>query len=322
MGALKDQDPALGSPENKPPKKRPGNPNFQKGKKNYIYDKSKESTNNSTNTKMADETTTNDQNTGPVNNPDGKKDIPNDIFSDEIPKNQTGPLDGEVVKKDYGTINDGTKGPAANPQGPNDSTSTVPPPDPNAPPTPPSPASIQAAEEAQTQAKQAVAMALKGYDKLHAFGRWYGKMDQSKLASLHHAGKINLNETFPLGKDPVSASVFFEQYNKNIDETIIVTEDFKAAIEPPLVRLAIKYNIKMSDEMFVAGLLADDLIPKASMLIGLKQTCNLILDALHSSIKAKNESNTASAEKKQTEQKVADPTADNWKEAQEAEEVK
>lgn len=320
MGGLKEQDTSIGSTE--PTKKKRGNPNFQKGKKNYIYDKSKDQTNNSTQNTMADDNATGNTNTGPVDNPDGKKQIPTDLFSDEIPKNQAGPLDGEVVKKDYGTINDTSKGPAGDPQNPNAGASTVPPPDPNAPPVPPSAATMQAAEEAQTQAKQAVAMAIKGYEKLHAFGRWYGKMDQSKLASLHHAGKINLNETFPLGKDPISAAVFFEQYNANIDKTIIVTEEFKAAIEPPLVRLAIKYNIKMSDEMYVAGLLADDLIPKASMLIGLKQTCNLILDALHTSIKNQNESKAAKPDIQEQKKDPVDPNADNWKEAQEAQEVK
>lgn len=334
MGGLKDQDPTIGSTENVPPKKKPGNPNFAKGKKNYVYDKSKDSTQNSEKT-MADEenktTPENNTTTPPVDNPDGKKTIPPDAFSDEIPKNQAGPLAEEVVKKDYGSIND----PGAKTNGTNNTGSTTTPPDPNAtntgttidpnaPPAPPSAASIAAAEQAQTEAKQAVAMAIKGYDKLHAFGRWYGKMDQSKLASLHHTGKINLNETFPLGKDPVSASVFFETYNKNIDDTIIVTDEFKAAIEPPLVRLAIKYQIKLSDEMYVASLLADDLIPKISMLVGLKQTANLILDALHTSIKNQNDSKVSAQPKQQQakEEKAADPMADNWKEAQEAEVVK
>lgn len=287
MGGLKPQDTSIGSTETQ--QKRPrGNPNLRKGVRNPYYETT------SKNTTMA-ETESQTEATESL-----KKEIPKDIFSDEIPSEPVLPLDGEVKTKDYAIINDGSGG---------GGNGTIPPSGPNTGDTPPPPSGdgniaqptgdplsqgvnqnpSQPSEDVKTEAEQMVKLILRGYEKLHGLGRWAGKVDDNQLMNLHVQKKINLDYRLPLGTKDIPVRDFFASYNQEIDETIVVTDEFKESITPPLVRIAIKRGWRMGDELFALMLAAEDLGTKTSLLMGLKKSANLILEACMNIQKKQNE---------------------------------
>lgn len=294
MGGLKEQDASIGTTEK--PKKPRGNPNLKKGIKNPYY----ESGNTQTTQKPMAETETNTATTD-ADVSGIKKEIPDDLFSDTIPSDPVLPLDGQVKTKDYAVINDGSGnngGGGKNPPIPpvsGDSTppptgdgSSIPPPVGDGSMSPPLSPGGKTPEEIRTEAEQMVKLILKGYDKLHGVGRWVGKIDDNQLMNLHMQKKIDLDYKLPLGTKSIAVRDFFSGYNQEIDENIIVTDEFKEAVTPPLVRIAIKRGWSMGDEMYVMMLAAEDLGTKMSMLVGLKKSANLILDACMQIMKAKN----------------------------------
>ncbi len=221
------------------------------------------------------------------------KTLPPDIFSDVIPDTETLPLDGEVKEKSYGSIPDGAQ---AQETTPGDGASTAPSNggDSAAPTADGQPAATAAEpaktpEEIQSQAAQAVDLILKGYDKLHGLGRYMGKMDDSELTTLHAKGKINLNQELPLGKKSIRVGQFFEEYNQGIDENIVVSTEFKDAIRPALTRVAIRRGWTLSDELYCVLLASEDMATKISMLVGLKKSANLVLNACIEMTKTANQ---------------------------------
>ena len=222
--------------------------------------------------------------------PEGKK-IPVDIFSDKIPNKEVLPLDGQVKTKDYAALPNDQ--PGAEPGG------SIPPAT-----TPGSAATSPAAtpanpEEIKNQAEQTVDLMLRGYEKLHALGRYLGKVDQNELASMHASGKMDLEQELPIGNKKVSVGNFFNEYNTELDTNISVSEDFVKNIKPPLTRICIKRNWLLSDELYVGSILAEDLTTKVSLLIGLKKSANLILAACVSiqTKKAEKEASSNTSEK-------------------------
>lgn len=331
-------DESSSSESPKPPKRKAGNPNFGKQKRNPYYDKPKDappnpgdpqknippppkdSTNQETSTntqsKMTDENKPNPPIDPPptpptppepsnggaqgppppppvVNAADAPTENPIDLFSDDMPVSEDLPLDGEVVQKAYGSLNEnGANGNSGNPPPPNTPPKPGDPPppvgDPSSPSTTPA-GPPKTPAEVQSEAEQLVKMLLKGYDKLHGLGRWAGKVDEGKLAQEHLAGKLNLQQELPIGKNTVTVAQFFNEYNMGIDENIVVTEEFKTTITPPLVRIAIKRGWGVGDELFVALTVSEDLATKASMLIGLKKSANMVLEACHALMKKQTE---------------------------------
>lgn len=285
-----------------PIKKKRGNPNFVKNHKNEHINKDKTTTMSEESTTSIEEKEVKTENTSSEST---NTDLPKDIFSDVMPKEEVLPLDGEVTKKDYANINvDPTKQSTDNSSSTNTSTTDPGQPTTNTPPiqTPITP------EEQQSQAAQTVSLMLKGYEKLHALGRYMGKVDQQELMTLHAKGKIDLNADLPLGNKTIQVKDFFNEYNQGIDENITVSDDFVKEVTPPLTRICIKHKLFLSDEMYVGMIVAEDLATKVSILIGLKKSANLVLEAVTQMKSASTKSTTSNSNNEDTS------SADAWRE--------
>src|SRR3990167_2534190 len=218
--------------------------------------------------------------------------LPSDLFSDKMPGEENLPLDGLVKTKEYASLPiDATETSSPTSSTPSSDTPT---PTPIEPPKTP--------EELLSGAKQTAMLLMRGYEKLHSVGRWAGKVDQGNLTSLHTKEKINLNQVLPLGKKSITVQEFFNEYNQGIDENIVVSQEFKDAALPPLERICFKRGWIMSDELFLGVLVAEDLSTKVSMLVGLKRSANLVLDACKSMMAAQHE---------KKEKKEAQPIVNN-----------
>lgn len=297
-----------------PIKKKRGNPNFAKGKKNEYYDKDK-SMSETTNTETVTEPIKPAEPTPQVENTAPKVEFNMDIFSDVMPDDIL-PLDDEVKTKDYAKLNEGL-GNGVNPSGP------------GAPSTSGSGGGSSVAsgtglstegkslEEMRSEAEQFVDFTLRAYEKAHDLGRGLVKINQEKLAIEHERGEINLNHTFPLKGNP-SIGQLVDNFNDSIDETIVVEDKFKTDITPPMVRIAMKHKLGMSDEFRVISLIAEDAITKVSILIGLKSAMTDILNMSREQLKVakqsqKQQANTPPKDTGYTEF-VEEPSND-WRDA-------
>lgn len=332
-------------------KKPRGNPNFQKGKKNTYYDKpSNGETNNpaaATDDKtMSDKTETQPPAGDPTTPPTSDAgDLPFNIFDDTPPGTEELPLDGEVEEQAYGNLNlnlndtragnggnngNGGGGGSGSPPPPPGGSSTPPPPQGGGSGTPPAgdgtvppPSSDpvtatpppRTEEDIRNEASQMVKVMIRGYEKLHDLGRYYGKVSMEELTAEHDAGKININRELPFGKRSTTVGGFFTDYNASIDENIVVSDEFKKEITPPLERIAIRRGWTMGDEMFVALVVGEDLATKAGMLWGLKHAANMILESCRA-IESGKAKRKADAEKKKAENGAAQDPQPQQEESQ------
>lgn len=290
------------------PKKPRGNPNFQKKKQETqqttpkMAENEEEKPDTTKKTEAAEETPKAEAPTE-VKPTDT---LPADLFSDKIPGQEVLPLDGEVKVKDYAALPDSTG--ATPPPNADGSTpaSTVPP----AEATGAAPVAPLTPAEQESQAKQTITLMFKGYEKLHALGRWVGKVDTTELSALHSNGDINLNQELPLGKRSTTVGGFFEDYNKGIDENIVVTQELKDEITPALQRVVIKNKLFLSDELFIAMVVSEDLLTKTSMLLGLRKSANMVLSAVKKMEKAHKEAAAPKTKRQEAtveEAQIVDP---------------
>ena len=303
-------------------KKKRGNPNFIKGKKSPSHSASPNPKHTTPNLSMADPTETITEETKTeeaVIDNNGSKTLPDDLFSDTLPADNIKPMDGPTVEKTYGALpNEGESKPAED--GSQTTTSESAASTESAPTVQPAGKPALTPEEKEGQAKQTVELLLQGYEKIHGAGRWFGKIDDDELMSLEQSGKIDLDYELPMGtKGKLTEREFFKQYNSGIEQNITVSEDFKNDVRPPLTRIAIKRGWLVSDEFYVISKLTEDLTTKVSLLIGLKKTCSMVLQACIE-IQKKQKSGQVADKKENTETtnntttENPNPDKDDWRE--------
>ena len=138
---------------------------------------------------------------------------------------------------------------------------------------------LSPAEQDQA-ATMAVDVALGFYDKLHWVMRSVGKISDRRLNKMRLNNEIDLNvEIAPETEESDSLSLggFVKQINEDIDKTIVVSEEFKAAVRPPMERLAKKYGIGIGDGTYLAIKFGEDIAVKGAIMIGLRNTVNDVI---------------------------------------------
>ena len=247
----------------------------------------------------------------PAEQKEETKQLPADIFSDQLPPKEILPLEVEVIKKDYAALPENVSELQAGGQSTDSGKSISEDPENPTPPASSQP-KMTPAEEGQA-AKQTVDMFFRGYEKLHGFGRYIGKIDDGKLTQLDSTGKIDLSIKIPIGKEPVTYGEFFEQYNSSIDKNIIITDDFKAAFAPPATREVIKRKLFIDDSIVCLLLIGEDILTKTSLLIGMKKSVNMVLESCIELVKNQNKKPTVNVTSPPTTE--TPPSADiPWKE--------
>lgn len=306
--------------ETEQPIKRPrGNPNFLLQKKN----KQEQASNTNTmsdekeTTKEVDEKGQEVKEEKPKTAPESTTTetpapdtLPDDLFSDKMPGEEILPLDGKVKEKPYaalpGDVTDTSTSSSGSEKTSSESTPSSTPAAPAEKPLTP--------EEIQSQAAQTADLLIKGYDKLHSIGRWIGKVDESDLAQMHAKGKINLEQVLPLGKKSITVQGFFQEYNQGIDQNIVVDQEFKDKIRPPLIRECVRRGWLMSDMTYILVMTAEDLSTKIGILTGLKRSANLVLNACQEMMKQQREKNEKPIHQQPKEQAETETEETDWHE--------
>lgn len=132
--------------------------------------------------------------------------------------------------------------------------------------------------EQKLAAEKTTDLILGAYDRLHWLGRKFVSVDMDDLADEHRRGELNMNyEAFENEDDPekgITIKEYFEDFNKQVEEEFVVTDEFKTAVRPPLERVCMKRGWGASDEVFLAFKFGEDIAMKTGILIGFKKLTN------------------------------------------------
>lgn len=122
---------------------------------------------------------------------------------------------------------------------------------------------------------------LEGYDLAHIAARNFTKMPKEKLEEMHRENKINIGVLMiaPTAENPEGGTLLdvVEQINDTVEKTIVVSEEFKTKVRPPLERLCAKYGLGTGDAVYVAGLFIKDAGQKAMVCFGIKKSINQLI---------------------------------------------
>jgi hypothetical protein len=205
-------------------------------------------------------------------------DLPSDLFDETIPSQVKNPLDGKVKEKAYAEIKtdgntaipkQGDKKDTPKTEGGFKETKSS---SGGAASTPP-----LSDAEIKTQAEQTVDAFLDGYSEAHGIFRHFAKVSQKEITELQAEGVDMDMMVYVTAKNAVSVTELLTSYNESIDKNIVVSEKFKSSVRDPLIRIAIKRKILMSDEWFVVVAFGKDLLAKGGFVMALRTDLQAVL---------------------------------------------
>ena len=119
---------------------------------------------------------------------------------------------------------------------------------------------------------------LGGYEMLHTFARRWATLTEEKLIEKEKKGEIDLRMQIMVS--PVQSLPLFEfvgNYNKQVEETLTVDEEFVEKVRPIMVRIAAKRGLGMTDEQNLMVMFGKDILEKGMQVVGFKKSLNNIL---------------------------------------------
>lgn len=136
-------------------------------------------------------------------------------------------------------------------------------------------------EEESTAVKASAQAMISFYADAHELAKYFSKIDTDKVQVMAQKGEINGEQTLELANNThVTVIEFFQHTNNAIDEVLVVSDDFKREIKPPLERIIRKNKWFISDEVILSEIILRDLSIKAGMIMGIRKTANSVLEML------------------------------------------
>lgn len=130
-------------------------------------------------------------------------------------------------------------------------------------------------------AEAAADMVIAGYVWAHALGNKWLQISPKQLARMEENGEINLQAMIDYDANHrITAGEFIEQYNQQVSNVLVVSDEFKDEVKPLLTELFIKKNVKISLETRILIVFGKDLAAKMFIIAQQKQQVKLILNAV------------------------------------------
>jgi hypothetical protein len=133
---------------------------------------------------------------------------------------------------------------------------------------------------------------LGGYEMMHTFARRWATLTEEKLIEKEKKGEIDLRMQIMVS--PVQSLPLFEfvqNYNKQVEETLTVDEDFVEKVKPIMVRIAAKRGLGMTDEQNLMVMFGKDILEKGMQVVGFKKSLNNILELTYEGFKQQQVNN-------------------------------
>jgi hypothetical protein len=136
-------------------------------------------------------------------------------------------------------------------------------------------------KDAEMSAQHAAEMIMGGYEWIHGAANKYVQVSEKKLDRLQEAGEINLNAmiSYDYGKE-MRAGQFFKEYNTQVSNMFVVSDEFKEETTPLLTKVLAKRGVGMTDEQRLAFYFAKDFGTKAIMFFQQKRTINDMINSI------------------------------------------
>jgi len=136
-------------------------------------------------------------------------------------------------------------------------------------------------KDAEMSAQHAAEMIIGGYEWIHGAANKYVQVSEKKLDRLQEAGEINLNAmiSYDYGKE-MRAGQFFKEYNSQVSNMFVVSDEFKEEATPLLTKVLAKRGIGMTDEQKLGFLFAKDMGTKVIMFFQQKRTINDMINSI------------------------------------------
>lgn len=130
--------------------------------------------------------------------------------------------------------------------------------------------------EKQKSAETVVDMFLDVYGMINQGGAKLAQISDNNKKKI--AQKVDID--YPLQLSPqhtITLNQLIDKTNADISSVCVVTDDFKAKVKPPLVRIAVKRGLGLSDEQQVAYLFIKDIGEKTAVLYSLRNTIGTLV---------------------------------------------
>jgi len=136
-------------------------------------------------------------------------------------------------------------------------------------------------KDVDMSAKAAAKMILQGYDWVHMLANKGLKVSEKKLTKLQAEGEINLNALidYDYGKR-MRAGEFFEEYNRQVEGVLVVSDEFKEEVTPVLERVLSKRGIGLTDEQTLMFMFGKDIAAKSLIFFQQRQVLKSMIESI------------------------------------------
>jgi len=135
----------------------------------------------------------------------------------------------------------------------------------------------------QKKASEALVDAvLDGYSQLNGFANKLIQFNPNKIQKLISDGEIDGNLQIPIQGQQIGVLDYINEYNKQTEGVIGVSDEFKEKVRPVMVRVFQKRNIGMTDEQLLAYYFGVDIVQKGAMMYSLRGQNTALLEQLKS----------------------------------------
>lgn len=122
---------------------------------------------------------------------------------------------------------------------------------------------------------------LDGYGILHALANRGLMVSEKKLIKLQQKGEIDLNAQiqYDYGQT-MSAGEFFQEYNKQAETALTLSNEFREEVKPVLSKVLAKKGLGLTDEQKLIFLFAKDAGQKAIIAISMRSQLNQMIEVI------------------------------------------
>lgn len=143
------------------------------------------------------------------------------------------------------------------------------------------PAMNQLGEKEKTMgAEQLAKIIMDVYEQAHDFGNKALQVSDNTLRKLSIDGSIDLSIPIPFEGGYITIGEAIANYNKQNEDTLTVTKEFKKDVMPPLTRVLSKHGAGLTDEQYLMVAFGKDIAIKLVIVTQMRSTMTQLIESL------------------------------------------
>jgi len=128
-------------------------------------------------------------------------------------------------------------------------------------------------KEKDEASAQLVDTFLDGYKVAHTFAGRYFTMSEEEIVKKAIKGEINPDMRIPVSQtETLSVRQFIGEYNNQVNEVLVVDDEFVERVRPVMIRVFSKRGYGMSDEQYLMFAFGKDIVQKGAQLYTFKKS--------------------------------------------------